>query len=136
MLHSSPGLGKSANTLTSSKHDFKWVVGYWTAKQKEPWLLMTDLNDWNNEIVRLYGKRVKSKELVSPARNLVYGNSACPTGGEACSSPEKVCKAKKTSGPPGATLNGPGGNLFFRKLVLIAVKKRLSGRSEGEIGLS
>ena len=30
-------LGRSANTLTSPKHAIKRVVGYWKAKQKEPW---------------------------------------------------------------------------------------------------
>ena len=30
-------LGRSANNLTSPKHAIKRVVGYWKAKQKEPW---------------------------------------------------------------------------------------------------
>ena len=85
---------------------------------------------------------VTRKKLVSPAetcftrKKLGLRKFSLSERGRGLFSPEKGCKNKKiTCGPPGATLNGPGGNLFFRKLALIAVKKWLSVRSEGEIGL-
>lgn len=49
------------------------VVGYWDRGQKEPWLLMTDLDEPVRRIVQLYGKRFRIEECFRDTKNVRYG---------------------------------------------------------------
>lgn len=71
--------GESVDILDGKVRGYKpvevRVIGYWDKGQKEPWILVTDLDLPLMEIVRLYGRRFRIEETFRDGKCVRYGLS-------------------------------------------------------------